>query len=172
MKNNSKARIVCFANVRHQVSLAGGEGQSQRWGVKALGLLCSSQALCLNVESRQPPLESGDGQRLAAWPCSHYLCRGPIQRGILLPLVRQREIYPMALLLSSEYRPLCVCCGTCRSARGNHAIGPRQNRALAVGVQRLPGEIVFGRKASGFQNRVDLAKSSVARIEALGCRVP
>ena len=43
---------ISLPNVRHQVSLAGGAGQSQRWGVKALGLLCSSQALCLNVESR------------------------------------------------------------------------------------------------------------------------
>ena len=34
------------------VSLAGGNGGSQEMGVKALGLLCSSQALCLNAESR------------------------------------------------------------------------------------------------------------------------
>lgn len=53
--------------------MAGGEGGSQKMGVKALGLPCSSQALCVNAESRQPPLESVDGQRLTAWPRSHIV---------------------------------------------------------------------------------------------------
>ena len=35
-----------------------------------------------------------------------------------------------------------------------------------------PWLIVFGRQAPGFGNCVDLAQSSVARIVALGCRVP
>jgi len=38
-----------LANVPRQVSLAGGVGGSQKMGVKALGLLCCQQALCLNA---------------------------------------------------------------------------------------------------------------------------
>jgi len=38
-----------LANVPRQVSLAGGVAGSQKMGVKALGLLRSSQALCLNA---------------------------------------------------------------------------------------------------------------------------
>ena len=43
---------VCFANVRRQVSLAGGEGGSQKLGVKALGMLFCQHPLCLNAEPR------------------------------------------------------------------------------------------------------------------------
>ena len=58
--------LYFLANVRRQVSLAGGNGGSQRMGVKALGMLCCQHPLCLNAESRKPLLESWNGQRLAA----------------------------------------------------------------------------------------------------------
>jgi hypothetical protein len=41
-------RASFFANVRRQVSLAGGAGGSQKMGAKALGLLLCQQALCLS----------------------------------------------------------------------------------------------------------------------------
>ncbi|MEI7990105.1 MAG: hypothetical protein WCI88_13795 [Chloroflexota bacterium] len=41
-----------FPNVRRQVSLAGGNGGSQRMGVKALGMLFRQHPLCLNAEPR------------------------------------------------------------------------------------------------------------------------
>jgi len=43
---------IILANVPRQVSLAGAAGGSQETGAKALGLLCSSQALCLSASSR------------------------------------------------------------------------------------------------------------------------
>jgi len=39
---------IFLANVPRQVSLAGTAGESHATGAKALGLLCSSQALCLS----------------------------------------------------------------------------------------------------------------------------
>jgi hypothetical protein len=50
--HTQRCRGIFFANVRRQISLAGGEGGSQKLGVKALGLLCCEQALCLNAEMR------------------------------------------------------------------------------------------------------------------------
>ena len=48
--NRIKTRSFIFlANVRRQVSLAGGVSGSPVTGAKALGLLCSSQALCLSA---------------------------------------------------------------------------------------------------------------------------
>ena len=41
-----------LSNVRRQVSMAGGNGESQRMGVKALGMLCCQHPLCLNAELR------------------------------------------------------------------------------------------------------------------------
>jgi len=40
---------ISASNVRRQVSLAGGKGESQATGAKALGLLFSQQALCLSA---------------------------------------------------------------------------------------------------------------------------
>ena len=48
----NKVGFILFANVRRQVSLAGGAGGSQKMGVKALGMLCCQHPLCLNAESR------------------------------------------------------------------------------------------------------------------------
>ena len=43
---------IFLANVRRQVSLAGGAGGSQGKGVKALGMLCFQHPLCVNAEPR------------------------------------------------------------------------------------------------------------------------
>ena len=99
-------RRLFWANVRRQVSLAGGEGGSQKMGVKALGMLCCQHPLCLNAESRQPPLESGDGQRLAERPCSPYFLRGPISRGIRLSSGWQHRILVVEHLQSLDDNPL------------------------------------------------------------------
>ena len=80
----ARMQAIFWANVRRQVSLAGGKGGSQEPGAKALGLFCSSQALCLSAELRQTPLESWIGQRLTARPCSHIFVRGPASRGFPL----------------------------------------------------------------------------------------
>jgi hypothetical protein len=52
--------------------------------VKALGLLCSSQALCLSAESRWSLSERQEGQRLAARLCSHFSLLGQMSRGMSL----------------------------------------------------------------------------------------
>ena len=70
-------------NVRRQVSLAGGAGEPQRMGVKALGMPCCQHPLCLNAEPRHPPLESGVGQRLTARPRSAYILCCCIQSSCL-----------------------------------------------------------------------------------------
>ena len=63
-------RDYSLANVPRQVSLAGGAGGSQASGAKALGLLCSSQALCRSggmsnwCSSKLPT-----GQRLTGRAC-------------------------------------------------------------------------------------------------------
>jgi hypothetical protein len=44
--------FISFANVPRQVSLAGGNGESNASGAKALGLLFCQQALCLSAERR------------------------------------------------------------------------------------------------------------------------
>jgi len=70
------ARAIFFANVPRQVSLAGGARESQRMGVKALGMLFCQHPLCLNAKSGTAPLESAYGQRLAGRACSAFCSFG------------------------------------------------------------------------------------------------
>jgi hypothetical protein len=44
----TRTGFIFIANVPRQVSLAGGVGGSDTWGVKELGLLFCKQALCLS----------------------------------------------------------------------------------------------------------------------------
>ena len=76
--------IILFANVRRQVSLAGGNGESQKQGVKALGMLCCQHPLCLNAALRKSPSETCAGQRLTARPCSRLFLRGPVRLPLAL----------------------------------------------------------------------------------------
>jgi hypothetical protein len=77
-------RHILLANVRRQVSLAGGNGESQKTGVKALGMLCCQHPLCLNAELRTTLLETCACQRLTARPCSRLFPRGPVPLHIAL----------------------------------------------------------------------------------------
>jgi hypothetical protein len=108
--------IILLPNVRRQVSLAGGVGGSQKMGVKALGMLCCQHPLCLNAEPRHPPLESWNGQRLTARPCSHISFRGPMARGMSLALVlisersRQAAAFGQnAEIVTRQHRPGAAC---------------------------------------------------------------
>ena len=49
---SESARFIFSPNVPRQVSMAGGVGESQETGAKALGLLFCQQALCLSAEPR------------------------------------------------------------------------------------------------------------------------
>ena len=44
--------LILLANVRRQVSLAGGAAGSQKMGVKAHGMLFCQHPLCLNADPR------------------------------------------------------------------------------------------------------------------------
>ena len=113
--------LYSSANVRRQVSLAGGEGGSQSSGVKALGMLFCKHPLCLNAKSRNPPLESRNGQRLAERPCSPFSFRGPPSCGIASALVWLPGIVILSNLQSLENGPLMCLLWQNRSPRIDHA---------------------------------------------------
>jgi len=83
-------------NVLRQQSLAGGAGGSQGLGAKGLGLLFSSQVLCLSAWPRWTSLESEAGQRLAARACS----RGVLEASAALRL--RYTLYCSVILIFSD----------------------------------------------------------------------